>query len=75
LSLSDKRGEARRGSTRRKHHLVYCCVIAGTYFEVAVLAWSKYATISKMDFKENVRRIQVNWLVIGFNWGLFCTRL
>jgi hypothetical protein len=32
-------------SAQRKHHFVYCCVIAGTCFEVTVLAWSKYATI------------------------------
>jgi hypothetical protein len=36
---------AELGSARRKHRFVYCCVIAGTCFEVIVLAWRKYATI------------------------------
>jgi hypothetical protein len=38
-------GSARLGTARRKHHFVYCCVIAGTCFDVTVLAWRKYATI------------------------------
>jgi hypothetical protein len=29
----------------RKHHFVHCCMIAGTCFEVTVLAWPKYATV------------------------------
>jgi hypothetical protein len=45
-----RRGNARLvtavlSSARRKHRLVYCCVIAGTYFDITVLAWRKYATI------------------------------
>jgi hypothetical protein len=36
---------AQCGSARRIHHFVYCCIIAGTCFEVTVLVWSKYATI------------------------------
>jgi hypothetical protein len=35
----------RLGTVRRKHRFVYCCVIAGTCFEVTALAWRKYATI------------------------------
>jgi hypothetical protein len=35
-------------SARRKHRFVYCCVIAGTCFDVTVLAWRKYATISSI---------------------------
>jgi hypothetical protein len=34
---------------RRKHRFVYCCVIAGTCFDVTVLAWRKYATIYWCD--------------------------
>jgi hypothetical protein len=40
-----RHGTAELGSARRKHHFVYCCVIAGTCYEVTVLACSKYATI------------------------------
>jgi hypothetical protein len=30
---------------RRKHCFVYCCIVAGTCFEVTVLAWRKYTTL------------------------------
>jgi hypothetical protein len=40
---------ARLSTARRKHLFVYCCVIAGTCCEVAVLAWSKYATILQIN--------------------------
>jgi hypothetical protein len=30
------------GSVRRKYHFVYCCIVAGTCFGVAVLAWRKH---------------------------------
>jgi hypothetical protein len=36
---------ARFCSARRKDRFVYCCVIAGTCFDVTVPAWRKYATI------------------------------
>jgi hypothetical protein len=36
---------ARLGSARKKHRFVNCCVIAGTCFGAAVLAWRKYATL------------------------------
>jgi hypothetical protein len=42
-----QRDSVRHGSAQRKHRSAYCCVIAGTCFEVTVLAWSKYATILK----------------------------
>jgi hypothetical protein len=52
---SNERGEAGQGATwhdtaeldsaQRKHRFVYCCVIAGTCFEVSFLAWRKYATL------------------------------
>jgi hypothetical protein len=38
-------GKAELSSTRRKHRVVYSCVIARTCFEVTVLTWSKYATL------------------------------
>jgi hypothetical protein len=38
-----RHGTAELGSARRKHRFAYCCVIAGTCFDVTVLAWSKYA--------------------------------
>jgi hypothetical protein len=60
LSLSNKRGVARwveprlgtteLGSARNKHRFVYCCVIAETGFEVTVIAWCKYTTISNTNF-------------------------
>jgi hypothetical protein len=40
-----RHGSARLGSAQRKHRFVYCCVIAGTCFDVTVLAWRKYATL------------------------------
>jgi hypothetical protein len=40
---------AELGSAWRKHHFVYCFVIAGMCFEVAVLAWRKYATILLLE--------------------------
>jgi hypothetical protein len=36
---------AELGSARKKHRFIYCCVIAGTCFEVVVLERLKYATI------------------------------
>jgi hypothetical protein len=39
------RGDAELGSARRKHRFVYCCVFAGTCFEVTVPAWRKYAIV------------------------------
>jgi hypothetical protein len=32
-------------SARRKHRFVYCCVIAGTCFNVTILPWRTYFTI------------------------------
>jgi hypothetical protein len=47
---------AELGSARRKHRFVYCCVVAGTCFEVTVLAWRKYAIIcSEKDRFEKYR--------------------
>jgi hypothetical protein len=43
---SSRHSRARLCSARRKHLFVYCCVIAGTYFEDTVLAWRKYTTIT-----------------------------
>jgi hypothetical protein len=40
-----RHGTAELGSAQRNQLFVYCCVIAGTCFEVTVLAWRKYATI------------------------------
>jgi hypothetical protein len=40
-----RRCATRLGSARRKHSFVKCCLIAGTCFDVTVLAWRKYATI------------------------------
>jgi hypothetical protein len=34
-------------TARRKHRFAYCCVMAGTYFEVTALALRKYATIPR----------------------------
>jgi hypoxanthine-guanine phosphoribosyltransferase len=45
-------GSVLLGSARRKHHFVYCCVIAGAYFDVTILAWRKYSTISLHVFIE-----------------------
>jgi hypothetical protein len=39
-------GSALLGTAQRKHHFVYCCVIMGACFDVTVLAWRKYTTIS-----------------------------
>jgi hypothetical protein len=36
---------AARLSRRGKHRFVYCCIAAGTCFEVTILAWRKYATL------------------------------
>jgi hypothetical protein len=44
---STRHSTAELGSARRKYHFVYCCVIAGTCFDVTVLAWRKYGTILK----------------------------
>jgi hypothetical protein len=40
-----RHGSARLGSARRKHRIIYCCVIAEACFDVTVLAWHKYTTI------------------------------
>jgi hypothetical protein len=45
MRQSSRHGRARIGSARRKHRFVYCCVIAGTCFHVAILAWRIYITI------------------------------
>jgi hypothetical protein len=29
----------------RKHRFIYCCIIAGMYFDVTILAWRKHATV------------------------------
>jgi hypothetical protein len=34
------------GTAWRKHRFVYYCVIAGACFDVTILTWRKYATIS-----------------------------
>jgi hypothetical protein len=44
------RWATRLGSARWKHRFVYCCVIAGACFDVTVLAWRKYATVSCIQF-------------------------
>jgi hypothetical protein len=65
---------ARLGSARRKHRLVYCCVIAGTCFEVTVLAWRKYATIIYNDSVERALKIKFSvfsrLFLNGFNIGI-----
>jgi hypothetical protein len=40
-----RHGTAELVWARRKHRFVYCCVIAGTCFDVIVLAWRKYTTV------------------------------
>jgi hypothetical protein len=45
-----RHGSAQLCSARRKHHFVYCCVIAGACFDVTVLAWHKYTTIFWQHF-------------------------
>jgi hypothetical protein len=45
MRYSSRHGRAGLGSARKKHSFVYCCVIAGTYFEVTVFAYRKYAII------------------------------
>jgi hypothetical protein len=40
-----RHGTAELGSAQRKYHFIYCCIIAGTCFEVTVLAWCKYAIV------------------------------
>jgi hypothetical protein len=42
---SSRHGRAQLDSAQRKHRFVYCCVIAGTCFDVTVIAWRKYATL------------------------------
>jgi hypothetical protein len=47
-----RRGDARLLTARlgkEKHRFVYCCVIMEACFDVAVLAWRKYATILKWE--------------------------
>jgi hypothetical protein len=48
----------RHGTARRKHRFVYCCVIAGTYFEVTALAWRKYATLYMIHESSAATRLQ-----------------
>jgi hypothetical protein len=48
---------AELGSAQRKHHFIYCCVIAGTCFEVTVLAWSKFAAIRTMNVTKMVSKL------------------
>jgi hypothetical protein len=40
-----RHGTANLSSARRKHHFIYCRVIAGTCFKVTVLTWHKYTTL------------------------------
>jgi hypothetical protein len=40
-----RHGTAGLCSARRKHHFVYCCIIAETCLDVTVLTRRKYATI------------------------------
>jgi hypothetical protein len=60
-----RHGTAEFGSAQRKHRFVYCCVIAGTCFDVPILTWRKYATICLCFY----RRIMID--VIALNELLF----
>jgi hypothetical protein len=48
----------RQSSARRKHRFIHCCVIAGTCFDVTVLAWRKYTTIQCENIRVYTTRLK-----------------
>jgi hypothetical protein len=45
LATTVRFGSSLLGTARRKHRVLYYCVIEGACFDVTVLTWRKYATI------------------------------
>jgi hypothetical protein len=52
---SPRLGSAILGTARRKHRFVYYCVIAGACFDVTILTWRKFATISFLKLANVVK--------------------
>jgi hypothetical protein len=57
IAIRSRLGSAILGTARRKHRFVYYCVIAGACFDVTILTWRIYATISKHDISGTVWRL------------------
>jgi hypothetical protein len=58
---------------RRKHRLLYCCVITGACFNVTVLAWRKYTTILRLLL--NLVNARIDAFVSGNKFLYICIKV